>query len=294
MIRPWRFIHFSALRVCFLILARHSATCQDWTTYRPSLQSQVARLELTRAKSLLSNFCVSLIDTKPLGPTCEIRKLGPSFAEITDLFYPQGVIFGHFLDSSSEEAAISGWSGFDTHPSHWGGTLLMTRRDGGWRQLWYKSGVITRSCEKAERPDGREILICEFEDGGMGHRYHVLNAIDLRHASAGTSPIVSADSFDSDFCRMQRQTMEAVRWDTDRQSFSVAVRTPKWQVLPEGACGPSPEAPKTIGAILNLKSQMRVCTHDDSVVQRLESQQSQPLNMRKVFAVVRREWRVKP
>ena len=236
---PSRFVHRSAL-IGLVILSTDPANCQEWTTYKPSLRSQVTHLERSKAESLLTAFCVSIADTKQLGLTCEARPLGPAFADITDRqFHPQDIISGHFLDSTSEDAALSGWSA-ETHPYHWGGTLLLTRRGGKWQPLWYKSGVITRSCEKAERPDGREILICEWEDGGMGHRIHALYAINLKRPSENPPWIASADSFDSDFCTLQQQTMEAVRWGSDRQSFSVVVRTPRWQLLPEGVCGPRP------------------------------------------------------
>jgi len=210
-------------------------------TYKPSLNPQVARLDQLKAESLLSRFCTSITDTRQFGLTCVTRSLGPAFADLPGgQFLLEGVIHGHFLSADSEEAAVSGQGPIDSHPSHWGGTLLLTRGDGKWRPLWYKSGLITRSCEKAERPDGREILICEYEDGGMGHRYHVLDAIDLKHASTETPPLVVADSFDSDYCTTQQQTMEAVRWAADRRSFSVTVRTPKWQLLREDYCDPHP------------------------------------------------------
>lgn len=239
MIRCRRFLHEFAFFGALLVLSE-SAKCQEWLTYKPSLRSQVVRLARAKAESLLSAFCKNITDTNEFGLTCESRPLGISFADISESqFHPQGVVFGHFLNSGSEEAAVNGWS-FETHPYHWGGTLLLTLRDGKWRPVWYMSGLITRSCEKAERPDGRELLICEYEDGGMGHRYHALNAIDLRHPSTNTPPLALADSFDSDFCTMQQQALEAVRWGPERRSFSFIVRTPNWELLPEGYCGAKP------------------------------------------------------
>jgi hypothetical protein len=237
----------STLPALFFTLLAQSAKSQEWLTYKPSLKSQVTALTLMKAQSLLSAICTSIIETKQFGLTCETKPLGPAFSDIADnQFHPQGIIFGHFLKPDSEEAVVSGWS-IETHPYHWGGALLLTRGGGKWRPVWYKSGLITRSCEKAGRPDGRELLICEYEDGGMGHRYHALNAIDLRHASADTPPIVSADSFDSDFCTMQQQTMEAVHWETERRSFSTIVRTLGWELLPVGYCGSKlPKRPKPV------------------------------------------------
>jgi hypothetical protein len=243
-IQSWRFAHSSALIAGLLTLSTESASCQEWNTYKPSLRSQMAQLDRAKAASLLSTFCVSLTDTEH-GLTCKTGRLGPAFADIGgNEFQPQSVIFGRFLDSTAENAVISG-SSHESHPDHWGGTLLLTRGDGNWKPVWYKSALITRSCEKAERPDGREILICEWEDGGMGHRIHILDAIDLRHASADTPPLAVADSFDSDFCTGQQQRMDAIHFGIDRRSFSTVLRTPEWEVIPEGHCGPQrPKRPK--------------------------------------------------
>lgn len=244
--RALRFCVSICIALLFIIL-QQTTKGQEWLTYKPSLRSQVAALTLEKAQSLLSALCTSVIDTRQFGLTCETKPLGSAFSDIVDSqFHPQGVIFGHFLSSDSEDGAVNGWS-VETHPYHWGGTLLLTHSGGKWRPVWYKSGLITRSCEKAERPDGREILVCEWEDGGMGHRFHALNVIDLQRASAATPPLVSADSFDSDFCSMQQQTVDAVRWGTDRRSFSTNVRTTEWELLPDGYCGSKiPKRPKPL------------------------------------------------
>jgi hypothetical protein len=203
---------------------------------------QIASSSVGTLKSRVpsANVCLSIWATKQFGFTCQIKLQGPKFADFTDKqFHPQGVIRGHFLEAGSEDAAISGWSA-ESHPYLWGGTLLLTRRDGQWKPVWYKSAVITRSCVKAERPDGRELLICEHEDGGMGHRIHDIYALDLQHPSANTPALVRADSFDSDFCAEQQQRTDAIHWAPDRQSFSVVIRTTHWQLLEEGLCGPHP------------------------------------------------------
>jgi hypothetical protein len=192
------------------------------------------------AEHLLGQVCESIAEVAEFGITCKTRPLGPAFGDIMDnRFRPKGVVFGRFVDSGVESAAISG-SSAETHPYHWGGTLLLTRDHGKWHPNWYKAGLITRSCERAARPDGRDILICELEDGGMGHRYHELNAIDLRKPSSAAPPLVLADSFESDFCVAQQQTLGAVRWEAARRTFSVLIRTPEWERLPNVACSSHP------------------------------------------------------
>lgn len=80
-------------------------------------------------------------------------------------------------------------------------------------------------------------MICEFEDGGDGHRYHILYGVDLRRPSAKLF-LAEADSFESDFCHGQRQTMDPIQWDTNRARFAVTIRTPEWYMLEESVCGP--------------------------------------------------------
>jgi hypothetical protein len=223
-----------------LLILSVAGPCQEWSTYKPSLRSQVSPLGHVEAGRLLGEVCESITEAAEFGITCKTRPMGPAFANIIDnRFCPKGVIFGHFLDSAVESAAVSGWS-VETHPYHWGGTLLLTRDRGKWKPNWYKAGLITRSCERAERPDGRDILLCEFEDEGMGHRYHEINAIDFRNPSSATAPLVSADSFESDFCVAQQQTLGAIQWEPDRRTFSVLLRTPAWERLPDGNCGSHP------------------------------------------------------
>jgi hypothetical protein len=223
-----------------LLILSVAGLSQDWSTYKPSLKSQVSPLSHVEAEHLLGQVCESITEVPEFGITCKTRPLGPAFVDIMDSrFFPKGVILGHFLAAGLESAAISGWSA-ETHPYHWGGTLLLTRDRGKWKPNWYKAGLITRSCEKAERPDGRDILICELEDGGMGSRYHELNAIDLRIPSSAAPPLVLADSFESNFCVAQQQTLGPVRWESDRRTFSVLIRTPQWDRLPDGNCGSHP------------------------------------------------------
>lgn len=145
----------------------------DWRDVTPVIQSEVRRLELPEMKSLLARLCVGgLRYVDKVGVKCSTKNPGTAFDDIVDnQFHPVAVVYGHFLSSSSEDAAVSGWSN-ETHPALWAGTLLLTRRNGEWIPVWYKSSVITHSCQKVTTPGGREMLVCEYRDGGMGHRIH--------------------------------------------------------------------------------------------------------------------------
>ena len=183
---------------------------------------------------MLQAFCSADVKVVPgVGLTCPVRSLGGKFADIVDnTFHPEGVIFGHFLGPESDDAAVSGWSA-ETHPSRWGGALLLTKRSGKWLPLWYKSALIVHSCEKMATPGSRDILLCEDEDGGMGHQLHYLYAVDFRHPVE--SPLAEAESY-RDGCAVQQQVMDPVDWTNEKRAFSVIIRTTEWRRLAAMPC----------------------------------------------------------
>lgn len=181
---------------------------------------------------MLARFCETPVRAvHGIDLTCTMRRLGPGFSDIVDrTFHPKGAIFGHFLAPESDDAAVSG-SSAEGHPSRWGGTLLLSRRGGAWIPIWYRSALIIDSCEKVAMPDRREILLCEDEDGGMGHALHYLYAVDFEHPSdLEHSLLAKADTFE-DFCARQKQLLKAFRWRADRQEFSVEIDTTEWNRL---------------------------------------------------------------
>jgi hypothetical protein len=202
---------------------------QEWRWFRPSLQSEVRQLSQKEATELLSEFCrAEPRPVKDIGLDCSVGPLGSAFPDIVDAtFHAQGVIFGHFLDAGSDEAALSGWS-VETHPDRWGGTLLLSRRDGKWIPLWYKSALITRSCQKVSLPNRRDLLLCEDEDGGMGHQFHYLYSVDLENPTDLTHRLFTEAHSFNDGCAMQQQVMDAVQSTPDKRTFSVVTRTPEF------------------------------------------------------------------
>jgi len=220
-----KLLQSSAMLVVTVALASGRLYSHEWRWFKPSLTSQVRVLQSQEAAALLMEFCQEWKSVKGVGLECAARSRGPAFSDITDArFHPQGVVFGHFLGPKSEDADVSGFSS-EGHPSRWGGTLLLSRRDGKWVPQWYKSALITHSCQKVTLPDGREILLCEDEDGGMGHELHYLYSVDLAHpAEFKDSVLAKAESID-DGCQVQLQGLDRVRWTEGEKSFSVNVRT---------------------------------------------------------------------
>lgn len=218
--------------------------------FSPLLKPETRPLTLLEANRVLAAFCRTAVhDVSAVGPTCETRQsLGPEFSDIVDhTFHPRGIMFGSFLAPDSDDVAVSGWSA-ETHPGRWGGSLLLTRRNGSWVPLWYRSALIIDSCEKVVLPSRRQILLCEDEDSGMGHSFHYLYSVDFGHPSDWEhSLLTKAESFRDD-CVYQKQLLRGLRWDTDRRVFSALLLTQEWKRLSdEPYCADYPwQAPKSV------------------------------------------------
>jgi hypothetical protein len=111
------------------------------------------------------------------------------------LWEADGVIFGHFLSPTSEDAAVNCFA-CDGHAELYGGTLLLTKKSGEWEPVWYKAGIITRHCRRVSLATGRQILFCEETDGGMGHDIHGVYIVDFTNPKfAWDSVVLMADSY---------------------------------------------------------------------------------------------------
>lgn len=226
-----------ALAAFNLIFVAAAANGQDWRHIRPQIQSEVIKLQQADAQAVLSEFCEGKVNQVPkIGLECSTRPLGPAFADLGDqTFHPEAIIYGHFLSATSEDAAVSGWN-MEAHPALWRGTLMLTRKAGKWTPLWYKSSVITRACRKISMPAGREILLCEEEDGGMGWQYHYLYAVDALHPKdIRNAPLVVAGSF-SDGCTVRKQVIQLVAWDAAQHQLLVTLGTPEWSYDRNARC----------------------------------------------------------
>jgi hypothetical protein len=226
---------------------------QVWTDRTPRLQWETRPLNIAEAKDLLRMVCPNglkegSLEGKPtfscVVPKIPIQdqegKVVPSRRFEAREFQPskvvatgespgfqsaelQSVIYGHFLSPTSEDAALSGWAG-ESHPSFFGGTLLLTRSAGNWHPVWYKSAVISRYCRKVVLATGREILICEEEDGGMGHSYHILYGLDFMNPkSPFDAALLVADSYLLMCEEQQAQSIESIRFQPPGHSGEVSV-----------------------------------------------------------------------
>jgi hypothetical protein len=84
---------------------------------------------------------------------------------------------GHFLSASSDDALLA-LVGCESHSSNFGGSTLLTRQSGEWKQVWYKPGMVTDHCRKVVLRDQREVLVCERTDAHQGVLTRELYVID--------------------------------------------------------------------------------------------------------------------
>jgi hypothetical protein len=241
-LRPLRHIRTWLISVA-LIRSAAGVSPSEWRHFSPILTSQTRSLGSGEADRLLVQFCETPVRmVKGVDLTCTTRRLGPAFSDIVDrTFHPKGVLFGHFLGPEDDDAAVSG-SSAEGHPQRFGGTLLLSRRRGVWTPIWYRSAVIIDSGEKVALPDRREILLCEYEDGGMGHALHYLYSVDFEHPSDLTDSVLAmADTF-QDFCATQTQLLRGFHWSADRQEFFMELATTAWhRVSTDPGCANYPK-----------------------------------------------------
>jgi hypothetical protein len=198
----------------FLFTANMTYAIWPYERVQPRLKSEVKSLTPAQAKELLTNSCIGEIRQGnyrgPVSFQCDNPVKGEEW------FMAEGVIFGHFLSPTSEDALVSGTSG-ETHPQFAGGTLLLTKKNNKWHRVWQKSSVISRHCIRLQLKTGRDILLCEEEDGGMGHTYHLLYSLDATSPkNPFKQPLIVADSFTTDMCQT-RQTQSIVQIDSRKQ-----------------------------------------------------------------------------
>lgn len=206
-----------------LLTSTSGAVEGPWRYAKRRVASKVRPLSLADARPLMGQVCTDPLRRDPaVGLGCPVRKLGPSFDFQTE-FHPSHVIYGHFLSADSEDAMIGGWS-YEGHPLLWGGTLLVSRRGGTWTPIWYRSTVITHSCDKTALPDGREILLCEEEDSGMSHAIHYLFTVDgLNPADRRKRLLLTADSYSFICSVTQTEVIEEVRWQREAKERMLLV-----------------------------------------------------------------------
>lgn len=76
------------------------------------------------------------------------------------------VIRGSFTAPGAHEA-LADFKGCEPHSEEFGGSVLLTRREGSWTLVNYVPALITSNCLTYPLKTGRDILLCEGEDRHM-------------------------------------------------------------------------------------------------------------------------------
>ncbi len=226
------------LRFAWIILV---VALSAWgeTTLQPTFASDVNKPEKSLILPLLKAACGDGVRTvtaegkKALGcgdgsmdEILASRKRGRRYPWMPYVLWEaDGVIFGHFLSPTSEDAAVNCFA-CDGHAELYGGTVLLTKKSGEWEPVWYKAGVITRHCRRVSLATGRQILFCEETDGGMGHDIHGLYTVDFTNPKfAWNSVVLMADSYSEAMLGgVQKQSIDRVTFENaDRGGIWVRV-----------------------------------------------------------------------
>jgi hypothetical protein len=93
-------------------------------------------------------------------------------------FALQSVIYGSFTAPRVEEAVAS-FEGCEPHTSLFGGSIILTKIGGAWSMVRYQSTLITNACVTCRLQSGRDLLLCEQEDGHMDGRSQGIALVDL-------------------------------------------------------------------------------------------------------------------
>jgi len=130
-----------------------------------------------------------------------------------------GVVYGHFLSSRSDDAAI-GFSGCESHASGSGGTFLLSRQNGAWKLVSMRPAAIVEDCKKLGARDGHDVLICFGHDSHQGTASNFLYLLDFE---SPWNPQEGLDIFllvldSADGCALMAETL--VSGIIDRVSFA--------------------------------------------------------------------------
>jgi hypothetical protein len=97
---------------------------------------------------------------------------------------------GHFLSARSDDALLA-FHACEPHSANFGSTALLTREGGTWKLLWRKPGLITDRCHRMSLSGGRQILVCQLDEGLPGVRWTSIYLVDVL-----TEAGVSRDYYD--------------------------------------------------------------------------------------------------
>jgi hypothetical protein len=121
--------------------------------------------------------CAPLYDEESCGPAPGEKDLiNPEF-----LYQLRHIHYGSFTKAGLVEATATLY-GCEAHAGNYGGTVLLRKVGSAWQRVRYDGGVNPDACEPYRRKDGRDILVCAWEDGHQGHEHTYLFSYDFAEA----------------------------------------------------------------------------------------------------------------
>ncbi len=96
----------------------------------------------------------------------------------TATFILQTVTHGSFTAPGVEEAVAS-FDGCESHATGLGGSILFRKKHGSWAMVDYTQGLLTSACQIYRLKTGRDLLLCDEKDFGMGTASHWIFVCDF-------------------------------------------------------------------------------------------------------------------
>jgi hypothetical protein len=127
------------------------------------------------AAELLEILCPGQVET---GQEVKCRESPDDIARFECPPTATMVTRGHFLSPGSDDVLLA-FHACEPHSVHFGSTALLTREGGAWKLLWRKPGLITDSCHRMPLRGGRQILVCQLDEGLPGVRWTSIYLVDV-------------------------------------------------------------------------------------------------------------------
>jgi hypothetical protein len=129
------------------------------------------------AAELLEGFCPGQVD---VGEEIKCRETPNETAGFDCPPTATTVTRGHFLSPKSDDILLA-LHACEPHSAHSGSTALLTLDGGAWKYLWRKPGLITDHCHRMPLRSGRQILVCELQEGFPGVTSMEVYIVDALH-----------------------------------------------------------------------------------------------------------------
>jgi hypothetical protein len=197
----------AALIATVLTLSALAADTNSEAALLGAIPSAVRAPTAQLAAELLEDVCPDRVNLSR--PGCNDWDRTPPPGGVPPPHSINGILSGHFLSAESDDVLVSSERD-ETHVDRYSGTLLMTRRAGAWRALWYRSGTVTNRCMKVSMASGRDIPLCESAYIEGGHLTHDLFAINVLPTGPDERLLLETDTFAWPN-RAQKETLDSVR-----------------------------------------------------------------------------------